>query len=171
MHRSITHLRKLGSEALKTWERFRELFKPMDHLVDFYLFQLPPNFSATNSNFNRIREFASFTGLRWRMAVEFRHESWFSAESAELCREIEATFVSVDAPIARWIASSNGIVYLRVHGRDSWYAYDYSEDELRDLARRTAKLTPEKIYVFFNNNHWMLGNARVMRTLLHETLR
>lgn len=170
VHRSITHLRKLGSETLRTWERFKDLFKPMDHLVDFYLFQLPPSFSATNSNFGRLREFASSADLGWRMAVEFRHESWFSAESVELCREIGATLVSIDAPIARWIASSNRIVYLRVHGRDAWYAHDYKEDELRDLAKRTAEPSPEKAYVFFNNNHWMLRNARAMRALLCEML-
>lgn len=171
VHRSITHLRKLGSKALETWDRFRDRFKPMEHLVDFYLFQLPPSFSATDGNRNRLREFAASAGLGWRMAVEFRHESWFSAESVELCREIGATLVSIDAPVARWIVSSNKVVYLRVHGRDAWYAYDYSDDELRELAEKTAELAPEKVYVFFNNNHWMLGNARVMRALLCEILR
>jgi uncharacterized protein YecE (DUF72 family) len=72
----------------------------------------------------------------------------------------------VDSPQATWIASSNGIIYLRLHGRGVWYGYDYSERELEELAKRIEGLSPEKTYVFFNNDHWMLGNARMMLRLL-----
>ncbi len=47
-------------------------------------------------------------------------------------------------------------------GRSSWYAHDYSYEELVEVARR--------VYVFFNNDHWMLGNARTMLKLLRELL-
>lgn len=75
MHRSITHLRKLGEAALTTWGRFRELFNPLDSLVGFYLFQLPPNFSCSPENLSRVESFHSRVGLGPRMAVEFRHKT------------------------------------------------------------------------------------------------
>jgi uncharacterized protein YecE (DUF72 family) len=103
------------------------------------------------------------------MAIEFRHESWFnSGLGVEVCRRINATFVSIDAPIGVYIASSNSIVYLRMHGRTFWYAHYYTDDELVEDAKRILSLNPTKIYVFFNNNHDMLENARRMLSLLRS---
>ena len=171
VHRSITHLRKLNEKALESWPRFRRLFEPLDHLIDFYLFQLPPNFSATERNIERLKLFSGATGLGWRMAVEFRHTTWFTSETEKLCRSLGVTPVSVDSPLGTWIAASgNGVVYLRMHGRTAWYAHDYTEEELRGVAEAVASLKPRAVYVFFNNNHWMLGNARLMLRILAETL-
>ena len=169
VHRYITHVKRLKEDALETWRRFKELFQPLDPSIDFYLFQMPPNFAYTDENMERIRAFARETGLGGRFAIEFRHETWFSGEDAinEL-RGLGITVVSVDEPGITWVGSTNGIVYLRLHGRTDWYMYDYSEDELRELANRAVSLGPRAIYVFFNNDHWMLGNARKMLTILRE---
>ncbi|RLE86881.1 MAG: DUF72 domain-containing protein [Thermoprotei archaeon] len=166
VHRSITHRRRLTPQALEVWARFRERFKPLDHLIDFYLFQLPPSFQATETNIERVKSFARAAGLGHRMAIEFRHESWFNEETVDICREISATVVSVDSPMGTWIRSSNGIVYLRMHGRSAWYAHDYSGEELEEVAEGVLSLEPSKVYVFFNNDHWMLGNAREMLRIL-----
>ncbi|MCC6015387.1 MAG: DUF72 domain-containing protein [Desulfurococcaceae archaeon] len=170
VHRSITHLRKLGEASLATWGRFRELFSPMDDLVDFYLFQMPPNFSCSPGNLARVETFHSETGLGLRMAVEFRHGSCFTESTARWAEGVGLTLVSVDSPVATWIASSGGVVYLRMHGRSSWYAHDYSYEELAEIAGRVRELSPGRVYVFFNNDHWMLDNARAMLRLLRELL-
>ncbi len=168
VHNSITHLRKLSEKALDTWNKFYNIFKPMDSIVDFYLFQMPPNFSATEKNIERIRKFFENTGLGSRFAIEFRHRSWFNDNTVKFCEKLGLTLVSIDAPIGTWIVSSNGIVYLRLHGRGEWYAYEYSFDELKSLAKMILDLSPSKIYVFFNNDHWMLENARTMLKILRE---
>ena len=49
--------------------------------------------------------------------------------------------------------------------------YDYSDYELKDLAIRAVSLSPRVIYVFFNNDHWMLDNARKMLMILRELVR
>ncbi len=169
VHRSITHYRRMGSGALDIWRKFKSLFEPLDDLVDFYLFQLPPRFTRTERNIEKLSRFSEAVELGSRMAIEFRHQSWFCEETIELCREIGATIVSIDSPIGTWIASSNDIVYLRMHGRSAWYAHDYSEEELRGLLREVLELQPARIYVFFNNDHWMLENARLMKKLLSTT--
>jgi len=171
VHRSITHVHRLNPRALEVWQRFRGRFEPLDPLTDFYLFQLPPSFAAGEGAEERLRGFARAAGLGPRMAVEFRHPSWFDGRGLELCRELGATFVSVDSPAGTFIGTSNGIVYLRLHGRSAWYAHDYSAEELRELARSVLELSPRKVYVFFNNDHWMLGNARAMLALLRELAR
>ena len=168
--RLITHVKRLKEDSLSTWSKFRRLFEPMDELIDFYLFQLPPNFKRSDENVKRLRLYARETGLGYRFAVEFRDESWFNDESVKLCEDLEITVVSIDAPIGTWIAKSGDSIYLRMHGREVWYAYDYSEVELKELTSRILDLKPDRVYVFFNNDHWMLENARLMLSLLRRAL-
>jgi len=167
VHRSITHYRKLKN-AYNIWIKFYNLFSPMGELIDFYLFQMPPSFTKTTENIRRIKEFANRLGLGSKFAIEFRHKSWFDEETVKLCKSLGITLVSIDAPIATWIVSSNNIVYLRMHGKEEWYAYDYSYGELKSIADEILSLNPSKVYVFFNNNHWMLENARVMKKILER---
>ena len=172
VHRSITHYFKLNDKAIGLWEKFYRLFKPMDDIVDFYLFQLPPSFRKTSENVRKLKNFLKLVKLGERAAIEFRHDSWFNSETIKLLDECEATIVSIDSPIATWIAkTSNNIIYLRMHGRTSWYAHDYSEHELLEIASKIASIKPSRVYVFFNNNHWMLGNARLMLRILNEVLK
>lgn len=170
VHRSITHYRRIRVEALEIWRKFYELFKPLDKHVDFYLFQLPPNYVCREEYLERIRVFYEKTGLGKRFALEFRHNSCFNNEIVEWADRLGLTLVSIDAPIATWIIRSGPYIYLRLHGRKTWYGYDYSVEELEDLVDKTLRLKPEKIYVFFNNNHWMLGNARKIYGIYKEKL-
>ena len=169
IHRSISHTRRLNEKALPIWNQFYELFTPMEkeRIIDFYLLQLPPSFDAREEYVDRLRRFANYTGLGERLAIEFRHSSWLdTGRGVELCRELGATFVSIDAPIGTYIERSNDTVYLRIHGRLYWYAHDYSVEELAELAEKILGLHPRRIYVFFNNDHWMLENARTMKQIL-----
>jgi uncharacterized protein YecE (DUF72 family) len=172
VNRRITHVHRMNERAFEAWKRFHQLFQPMDHLVDFYLFQLPPSYQATRQNMERLESFASKAELGERMAVEFRHESWFrDGVGVEFCGRIGATFVSIDSPIGVYIAASNSTVYLRMHGRHIWYAHYYTDSELLEDAEKILSLNPARIYVFFNNNHDMLENARRMLKLLHTLTR
>ncbi len=166
VHRSITHLRRLGEGSLNIWRRFRGLFAPLDDYIDFYLFQMPPAFKMNEKSLTRLRRFVEATGLGERMALELRDPGWFNEDTVGICREIGITLVSIDSPIGTWIVSSNDIVYLRLHGRQTWYSYEYTEEELEEIARAVIELNPRKVYVFFNNNHWMLENARAMKKIL-----
>lgn len=171
VHKSITHTRRLGERALEIWLRFRDLFQQMDNLIEFYLFQLPPNFTCSDESLGKVRDFYSKTGLGNRFAVEFRHESCFNERVVEWARGLGLTLVSIDAPIGRWIVSSNGTVYLRLHGHLDWYGYEYSESELRELAEKTVSLKPSRVFVYFNNDHYMLENARLMKKILEALSR
>ncbi|RLF04531.1 MAG: DUF72 domain-containing protein [Thermoprotei archaeon] len=170
VNRLITHVKRLKEDSLGTWNKFRKLFSSMDDSIDFYLFQLPPNFKKTNENIKRLELYAKETGLEWRFAVEFRDESWFNDDTVKLCERLGITIVSIDAPIGTWIAKSNDVLYLRMHGRGVWYTYDYEEDELRDIVNNVLTIKPERIYVFFNNDHWMLDNARLMLDILRRSV-
>jgi len=170
VHRSISHYRRLSEDSISLFSRFREVFAPLEGMIDFYLIQLPPNFVKNEVNIGRLKIFSKAIGLGHRLALEFRHESWFNEDTIDLCRSIGATLVSIDTPVATWISSSNSIVYVRMHGRSEWYSHNYTLEELHEIAERILDLNPVKVYVFFNNNHWMLENARVMLEILRRNL-
>ena len=166
VHRSITHTHKLNEKALEIWFKFRGLFEPLDKYVSFYLFQLPPNFKCSKESLNRVEKFYEAVGLNERFAVEFRNDDCFNDEVVSWGRQLGLTLVSIDSPQTKWVVNSNGNIYLRLHGRFEWYNYNYSVDELRELADSVVKLNPKKVYIFFNNDHWMLENARTLLKLL-----
>ena len=167
-NRSITHASKFGENAFPLWERFHVLFKPLEPKVDFFLFQLPPSLTPKSSE--RTEEFFKKTKLNGRFAFEPRNEEWFSKDCLNWASELGLTWVSVDSPdFPRDIFCTNSNVYVRMHGRTSWYSYKYSDEELREVAERIVDVEPKKAYVFFNNNHAMLENARRMFEILRQT--
>ncbi len=73
--------------------------------------------------------------------------------------------MSIDSPIGVIIKKTSNSIYLRMHGRKSWYSYNYSSKELAAAIGSIRKERPKSAYVFFNNDHDMLGNARLMAKL------
>ena len=167
VHRSITHYRKLGYNALQTWRRFKSGFKEMEEKIAFWLFQMPPNFYATTENVGTLSRFFSELNLGNSAVIEFRHASWW--ENKGVCEEIGATFCSVDAPgLPREIISMNDAVYLRLHGREAWYTYVYSEDELRGILEEMKKRDASKKVIYLNNDHGMLPNGKFLMLQVEE---
>ena len=159
VHRSITHYQKLKPNAIKTWRKFKFLFEEMEDRISFWLFQLPPSFAATSENVKRFSTFFSELGLGNSAVVEFRHASWWNKES--VCKDVGATFCSVDAPnLPREIVSMNDALYMRLHGRETWYAYVYSEHELKEIIETIKKHDASKKYIYLNNDHGMLPNGK-----------
>ncbi len=162
VHQSVTHRHRFSRDALDIWERFRRLFSPLDPFIDFYLFQAPPAFRDTG----KVLDFAAGTGLGDRFALELRNRDLLGDDEA--CRHLRenVVLVSVDSPDFPLRIFPGDVVYLRVHGRTGWYSHDYSRDELREMAGAVRDAHPSRVYIFFNNDHAMLGNARIMRELL-----
>jgi len=103
------------------------------------------------------------------LAVEFRHGSWDHPSTISGLRERSVSLVIPDCPPisdlyrpAPALTTSTG--YLRLHSRNAakWYTggadrydYNYSGQELRDLADQWSGLGLEaqKVFAFFNNCH------------------
>lgn len=164
VHRSITHWHRFNENALDIWNNFQEVFEPMDQLIDFYLFQVPPKFNDVT----KALKFAEDAGLDERFALEIRNKELLGND--ELCAELtkKVTLVSVDSPDYRNRIFPGKIVYMRMHGREGWYSYDYSQKEIEETARKISESEPVKVYVYFNNDHNMLENARVMLKVWSE---
>ena len=132
----------------------------------------------------------------WKIAVEFRHRSWFPEHAAETLAALGAArlvHVIVDAPIGagavpRVTASTAPTAVFRLHGRnaDGWlrqlrgeeptvrekYDYLYSEAELRELLPEIGHIADEaeQVFISFNNNNrdYPVRNARMMKRLLGQ---
>ena len=50
-------------------------------------------------------------------------------------------------------------IYLRLHGKEAWYSYLYSEVELKDIVRQVMELEARRKYIYLNNDHGMLPNG------------
>jgi len=167
VNRSVTHNHRFNDKALEIWHNFKELFKPLDKYIDFYLFQAPPRFK----NVEKIIEFAENADLGERFAFEIRNRELLGND--EKCNELaeKLTLVSVDSPDYQNRIFPGKLVYLRMHGRQEWYQYDYSEQELTELTTYIKEINPDRIYIYFNNNHNMLNNARRMLEILDSSHR
>lgn len=164
VNRFITHVFKFSDKAFNTWQKFRDLFAPLDANIDFYLFQLPPR--TTSESAASIENFVEKTDLQRRFALEVRNLKWFDEAWVSWAAKLGITWVSVDSPeLPLSVFNTNGLVYERMHGRTEWYAHHYSDEELEEVAEKIAKAKPEKAYVFFNNDSAMLENSRKMRDI------
>jgi uncharacterized protein YecE (DUF72 family) len=137
----------------------------MENRICFWLFQTPPDFAATPGNMARISNFFSELNLGNSVVIEFRHVSWWNEKNA--CKDVGATFCSVDAPdLPKEIVSMNDALYMRLHGRKAWYAYVYSERELEEIIEAIERHDVRKKYIYLNNNHGMLPNGKFIMSHL-----
>ena len=165
VNRLMTHVFKFNQRGEETWKRFVELFKPLDEFIDFYLFQLPPSY--TTKAIKQLAIFVKKTKLASRFALEPRNEDWFNDKMLEWAKEHNVTWVSIDAPeFPNTIFKTTDKVYLRMHGRTGWYQHNYSNTELKVIASRIRAAKPKAAYIYFNNNHNMLKNARKMYDIM-----
>ncbi len=170
VNKFITHVFAFSERALVTWNKFRRLFEPLDRYIDFYLFQLPPRMRPTIKIIERIETFIHYTGLGERFALEWRNKEWFNDKWIKWAEKQGVTIVSVDSPDFIFYARTTSYSYTRMHGRTIWYAHYYTDEELEEVANKIIELDGEAAYIFFNNNHDMLENARRMKKLLEQKL-
>jgi uncharacterized protein YecE (DUF72 family) len=142
-----------------------------------FLLQLSPAFSP------REHDLAELDELLARLAplgavVELRNRNW--TEAGQLAKTLgyfqrhHATLALVDAPAEAHftimpsdldVVTHHPLAYLRLHGRDGRaylrgrtvaerFYYDYSDEEISEVAERAKKLAreAEAVHVIFNNN-------------------
>jgi uncharacterized protein YecE (DUF72 family) len=157
------------------------------------LFQFPKWFIVRRSSFDHIRAIREYLPHAM-LAVEFRHESWFSerhrASTLSFERELGLCNVIVDGPQnvrgsipSVWEVTNQQLAIFRLHGRnaETWnkkglaaasdrFNYDYAESELRSFIDPVRALADQAndVHVVFNNNLEDQGvrNARTMIDLL-----
>jgi uncharacterized protein YecE (DUF72 family) len=174
------------------WDRFLSALQPLAdaHKLGVLLFQFPPWFTIRRSNKDYLLEVAKRC-RPLRVAVEFRHESWFAgdnrAETLDFLRRHHLPFVCVDMPqghkssIPPVIEATADLAVVRFHGHsDKWtskdiyekFGYLYSERELKDWAPKLTKLADStgETHALMNNcySDYAQRNAKQLLDLLTD---
>jgi uncharacterized protein YecE (DUF72 family) len=96
----------------------------------------------------------------WRIAVEFRHRSWYGPETDELLKRYRAGLVLHDMPASRVDrpGGRTSFIYVRYHGIAGDYRGGYGDDLLRGDAEKVRTWLGEgkEVFVYFNNT---IGDA------------
>jgi uncharacterized protein YecE (DUF72 family) len=123
------------------------------------LLQLPPQFHMTSEHLDRIRAVASRMPSFIRVAVEFRHRSWFCEEAYGVLRSCKWALVvthNEDIGESPVIDTGVGFMYVRLHGAVGRYVGDYGPVAMEKWADEILRFTSEghsrEVYFFFNNN-------------------
>jgi uncharacterized protein YecE (DUF72 family) len=173
--RYLTHVRRLHDSAGPVGRLLGAAAGLGDRLGPVLL-QLPPNLPADPDALDEcLREFAAFrppgepqaapeaqpgprarTQRSVRVAVEFRHESWWTDEIRELLARHRAALCWADRlgrPVSPlWRTADWG--YLRLHEGAAQPWPRYGERALSSWAQRIAGTWPDDadVFVFFNND-------------------
>ncbi len=169
--KTITHRKYLEDveEEIKTFDRSASL---LHDKLGIILLQIAP---GAPYDLDRLKNALLAFKDPQKVAVEFRNKRWITDETRDLLKEIGATFCDAESPrsgLTGWVTSRQ--VYFRLHGRERWYSYNYSVEELSEIAelvRKAAIQGAERVYVFFNNDFegFATKNALALREILEDS--
>ena len=169
--RYLTHVRRLRDPA-EPVERLMRAAAGLGDRLGPVLLQLPPNLRADPAALDAcLREFARFPGAQLpgaqlpgagspggpvRVAVELRHESWWTPETQQVLVAHNAALCWADRagrPVTPlWPTADWG--YLRFHEGAAQPWPRYGVQALRSWADRTGEAWPDgaDVFAYFNND-------------------
>ncbi|TLZ64194.1 MAG: DUF72 domain-containing protein [Methanobacteriota archaeon] len=156
---TVTHDRRIdvAKRAEEDVRAFCELMDPLNDAGKLgpLLLQLPPSLRFDPGV---VRRFFETLPHRYKWAIEFRNKSWLVPEAYDLLREFHVAYTIVDEPLLPPdVHLTADFSYIRWHGRgkDPWYDYQYSPEELRDWVPKVEKIAEasDPVYGFFNNHY------------------
>ncbi|ORC92962.1 uncharacterized protein TM35_000022880 [Trypanosoma theileri] len=160
-----------------------------EHIIDFFgkrcplledhlgpvLLQLPPQFHKNSENINRIKGIASRIPKTIRIAVEFRHRSWYCEEIHNLLRCVGWALVVAhhhnDPTGSIHIDTGVPFMYVRMHGATGLHVGDYGPDRLLEWAEcivnfirgggkgTAGEKEKREVFFFFNNSDSHIGGV------------
>ena len=132
------------------------------------LYQLPP---SMHRNDPVLASFLSSLPQDMKHVIEFRHQSWLDEKVFEILREHNAGLCVFDMPSFSCppIATAD-FAYIRFHGSSDLYASCYSDEKLKDWAKKIAGLATnlKDVYIYFNNDAeaFAIRNAKTLHGYL-----
>jgi uncharacterized protein YecE (DUF72 family) len=167
----------LQEALLKLFLRATSIFRVSGKLGVFLL-QLSPAFSPRKHELCELDQLIEMLS-DYDLAIEFRNRNWAVGDqlqaTIDFLQKHHAIFVNVDAPESDHFmvmpsevdeVTDSNVAYLRLHGRNAKayltgktvaarFDYDYTENEIAEVAQRSRKLAREarELHVIFNNNN------------------
>ncbi|SNZ09021.1 Uncharacterized conserved protein YecE, DUF72 family [Persephonella hydrogeniphila] len=168
VNKQITHIKKMKNVKEELDQFYSVLSESLQEKLGAFLFQFPPSFRYSKENIERILENLNPYFLN---VVEFRHKSWWNEEVYKIFLDKKITFCSISAPrLPEKLVQTSEDVYMRFHGRESWYRYNYSEEELQQWINEIKDRKINRLFVYFNNDYFGYApeNAKLFKKLIKK---
>ena len=168
--RYITHVKRL-LHVEDSLSRMLANYHGLGDKLGPILFQFPPTWDR---DLERLGRFLEDVPDNLACAFEFRHKSWFKAETYGLLRAHNAALCIADSPTyPKALELTAPFTFVRMHGGSMLCDSEYSEDELEVWAKRIRRIAEGDIdvFVYFNNDAHghAVANARRIKLLLGLT--
>ena len=155
----ITHQKKLAGVE-DDLRYFLEVAASLGPKLGPLLFQLPPYF---RKDVPRLADFLAHIPRPYRVAMEFRHESWSADDVYDVLRGRDAALCASDTDDVvdpdKLLVSTGSWGYLRLRRTE------YSDDQLQAWTRRIDAQSWSDAYVFFKHEDEGKGPAFAKRFL------
>lgn len=156
--KAITHESNLV-EGIDEMLAFVETAALLKEKLGCILLQFGPDFTFQQAD--NLNQLLSQLPNNVRFAVEFRHDSWAVAETAELLRQHDVCWTAADyLYMPKTIVRTADFLYLRFLGRHGQYPTKDKEmvDKTAELQQWSEKIKPhlpevDTIYSFFNDDY------------------
>ncbi|WP_457626607.1 DUF72 domain-containing protein [Persephonella sp.] len=168
VNKEITHIKKMKDIKEKLDDFYSVVSESLQEKLGAFLFQFPPSFKYSKENISRILDSLN---LKFLNVLEFRHGSWWNNEVYKTLSENNIVFCSISAPkLPEELVQTSEDMYIRFHGRENWYKYNYSEEELRVWAEKIKSKKINRLFAYFNNDYFGYApeNAGLFRKLLEK---
>lgn len=149
--RFITHIKKLRN-AEEPLKNFLDRACFLEGKLGPLLYQLPPNMKR---NDEVLTDFLSLLPTGLSHVFEFRNPSWLDEGVFEILQRHGVGFCIYDMPdFTTPLVTTANFAYIRFHGSTWMYGGCYSDEELKDWARKIVRLSEglSAVYIYFNND-------------------
>ncbi len=166
VNKSITHLKKFKDTQDLINQFYQVVSQNLKEKLGTFLFQLPPSYKYSKINFERL---IKQLNPDFKNVIEFRHKSWWNEEVYKSLEENNLCFCSISSPnLPEDLVKTSDFGYVRFHGKDSWYKYDYTKEELENWAEKIKKAGFKECYIYFNNDFYAYApkNALKLKDIL-----
>jgi uncharacterized protein YecE (DUF72 family) len=173
--RLITHAKRLGTLG-DLWENFLNNATHLEDKLGPILCQFPESFAV---DIPRLDDFLSSARNAaenqqvLRLAVEFRHESWFTGQVYRLLEKHRVALVIADSRFyPRHDIHTADFAYYRYHGPGILFNSSYSRAQLEAEAKKMNKCLAQNMdtFAYFNNDGsgFAIKNSAELQYLLGD---
>jgi uncharacterized protein YecE (DUF72 family) len=158
--KGVTHSKELQF-SFDELEQFAEIVSKVGDKKGCLLVQLPPKVSREKEEeLTGLLECLKDNATGWKIAVEFRHRSWYDRSIYRMLQGYGAGMVEQDMPkcLTPKVEVAESFIYLRFHGPEGTYRGSYDDAVLKAYAHRIRDWVKsgKEVYAYFNNT---MGNA------------
>ncbi len=149
MSRVVTHIKKL-KDCDEYVSRFVARMGILGEKLGPILIQVHPGLKP---DAKRLEGFLRALPDDRMFAVEFRNKDWFTSGTRSILEKYGVALCLVDSPkFCLMHEVTAPFSYVRWHGRESWYYYDYSKEEIKEWADALEGLAVDSVYGYWNND-------------------